>query len=186
MAERLTLPAFQAQLARKLAQAADRPVAADWLGVSWRGVNALLPLGQAGEIFEPSALQRLPHARPWAAGVASLRGALAVVIDWSLLLGLQAPLTEAVEADSDGSSYWVSLNAALGVPAALCADRLGGLRNRSDLQWVGARPLPDWPAVTGWWRDGDGRSWYEIDLVLLSQSPAFLDIRSPTVAARPF
>jgi len=186
MAERLSLPAFQAQLARKLAQSADRPAAADWLGVSWRGVNALLPLAQAGEIFEPSALQRLPHAQPWVAGVASLRGALAVVIDWALLLGLQSAAPGAVDADDDGSSYWVSLNTALGVPAALCADRLGGLRNRGDLQWAGARPLADWPAVTGLWRDADGRHWYEIDLVLLSQVQAFLDIRAPATATRPF
>lgn len=186
MAERLTLPAFQAQLARKLAQAADRPAAADWLGVSWRGVNALLPLAQAGEIFEPSALQRLPHSLPWVAGVASLRGALAVVIDWAQLLGLQPQACASADMDDDGSRYWVSVNAALGVPAALCADRLVGLRNRADLQWLGARPLADWPAVTGLWRDADGHPWYEIDLVLLSQVQAFLDIRAPATATRPF
>jgi len=182
MVERLTLPEFQAQLARKLAQAADRPAAADWLGVSWHGVQALLPLAQAGEIFDPAALQRLPHAQPWVAGVASLRGALAVVIDWVRLMGLEA---RGAEASEEATTYWVSLNPALGVPAALCVDRLAGLHNRVDLQWVSGQPVAAWPAILGVWRDGDGQAWYEIDLVRLSQADAFLDLREPGSAARP-
>lgn len=179
MAERITLEQFQAELTRKLADSAQRPLAAGWLGVAWQGVRALVPLAQAGEIFNPSALQRLPHTQPWVQGVASLRGGLTVVVDWVRLLGLQAQV-KPLWGDQD-VVYWVSLNPALGVGAALCVDRLLGLRGSND-HWT-AEPQPAaHPALRQGWRDAEGSLWYELDLAVLAQCPDFLDPRHPAFA----
>lgn len=180
MATRITLSDFQADLARKLADSAHRPVAAGWLGVAWKGVHALLPLAHAGEIFNPSALQRLPHTQPWVLGVASLRGGLAVVVDWASFLGLEPNASwHPTELET---VYWVSLNPMLGVGAALCADQLLGLRGPSDFQ--AEVQSPPHPAVRQMWRDRVGQVWHELDLVLMAQSPEFLDPRLPAFAVQ--
>lgn len=176
-APRVPLQAFQAELARKLAESAHRPLSAGWLGVSWRGVRALVPLTQAAEIFNPTALQRLPHTQPWVLGVASLRGGLSVVVDWVRLLGLSAP---AQTLGGDDTLYWLHLNPALGVQAVLCVDQLLGLR---DAQGMVVEPAPQ--AVAGIQhvcRDAEGQRWVALDLVALCESPAFLDLRLPAFA----
>lgn len=178
MATRIALQQFQAELARKLAESAEKPLAAQWLGVSWRGVRALLPLSQAGEIFNPVALQRLPHTQDWVLGVASLRGGLSLVFDWVRLLGL--PLAE-VSGVPDDTVYWVSLNPALGLGAALCVDHLLGLHG--ELGWSSEPAAPTHPAVVRVCRDATGQRWHQLDLQLLVQSPDFLDPRLPAFAA---
>ena len=177
MATRLSLQTFQAELARKLAESAERPLAAGWLGVSWQGVRALVPLTQAAEIFNPVALQRLPHTQPWVLGVASLRGGLTLVLDWVRLLGLpgQAPV-----AGGDDTVYWLHLNPALGVHAALCVDQLLGLRAAHDMV-VEPSADPEW-GVKHRCRDAQGQHWVELDLLALTQSPQFLDPRLPAFA----
>lgn len=172
---RIPLEVFQAELARKLAESAQRPLAAGWLGVSWRGVRALVPLHQAAEIFNPLALQRLPHTQPWVQGVASLRGHLAVVVDWVRLLGLQA---QAHVRGGDDTVYWLQLNPALGVNAALCVDQLLGLRHAADMVRA---PDAD-PGSLPTCLDHQGQRWVALDLAALCQSPVFLDPRLPAFA----
>lgn len=174
---RVPLQAFQAELARKLAESAQRPLSAGWLGVSWRGVRALVPLTQAAEIFNPTALQRLPHTQPWVQGVASLRGGLSVVVDWVRLLGLSAP---AQTPGSDDTLYWLHLNPALGVQAALCVDQLLGLRDAQDMVVEPEQDLA--PGIQQVCRDTDGHRWVALDLVALCESPVFLDLRLPAFA----
>lgn len=178
MAVRVPLQQFQTELARKLADSAARPLGAGWLGVSWRGVRALLPLAQAGEIFNPVALQHLPHTQPWVMGVASLRGGLSLVVDWVELLGLAptAPL-HGTELDT---IYWVSLGPALGVGAALCVDHLLGLHNPE--AWTPEPAATAHPGVQCGWRDAAGERWHGLDLRALAQSPDFLDPRRPAFA----
>lgn len=174
---RPTLQAFQAELARKLAESAQRPATAGWLGVSWHGVRALLPLGQAGEIFNPTPMQRVPHTQPWVMGVASLRGTVSVIVDWVRFLGLPA---QAQTPGSEDTVYWVSFNPAIGVAAALCVDQLLGLHAASDLMPEDAGASP--PGVRQFCRDAAGHRWLELDLVALAQSPEFLDPRSTAFA----
>lgn len=171
---RPSLEAFQEALTRKLADAAHRPPTSGWLGVSWRGVRALLPLAQAAEIFHPTVLQRVPHTQPWVLGVASLRGDVTVVVDWVRFLGLPAQTSPA---DHDDTLYWISFNAAIGVQAALCVDQLLGLYAATDLAPAPAHQLP--PGVRQLCHDRSGTQWVELDLVALAQSPAFLDSRLP-------
>lgn len=175
MADRLSLQQFQTELARKLADSAERPVGTGWLGVAWQGVRALLPLAQAGEIFNPVALQRLPHTQPWVLGVASLRGGLTVVVDWVRLLGLTP--TVPMHATELETVYWVSLNPALGAGAALCVDHLLGLRNTTS--WTALEGATAHPALQRAWRDEAGDTWHELDLQALVRSPDFLDPRLP-------
>ena len=177
MAERTSLQQFQTDLARKLAESVDRPMASGWLGVSWRGVRALLPLTQAAEIFNPVALQRLPHTQGWVLGVANLRGGLSLVIDWVRLLGLEA---QAPERGGDETVYWVHLNPALGVDAALCVDHLLGLRGSDDM--VAVVPGPAVAGIKRRCRDRQAQEWVELDMVGLCASPSFMDPRLPAFA----
>lgn len=178
MATRIPLASFEAELARKLADSVNRPVAAAWLGVAWQGVQALLPLAQAGEIFNPVALQRLPHTQPWVQGVASLRGGMVVVVDWVRLLDL--PLSAPTRGDEE-TVYWVNLNPTLGVGAALCVDRLLGLHDSTAFE-PDVRST-DRTGVKQMCRDAQGALWYELDLKALVASPRFLDPRLPAFAA---
>lgn len=176
-APRQSLQAYQAELARKLAESAERPVAAGWLGVSWRGVRALVPLTQAAEIFNPTALQRLPHTQPWVMGVASLRGGLSVVVDWVHLLQLPA---QAPALGAEDTLYWLHLHPALGVQAALCVDQLLGLRDVQDMVVA-----PGSTASLGIQQtcvDAQGQHWVELDLRGLCESSTFLDLRLPAFA----
>lgn len=183
MAHRTDIQAFQAELARKLAAATHSGVSADWLGVSWRGVRALLPLGQAGEIVQPMALQRLPHTQPWVQGVASVRGGLTLVVDWVAFLGLPGA-RPADQSDPDATPYWISLNPALGLSAALCVDRLLGLRTAAELGAPDPSCSPR-PGVRQALRDADGTLWFDMDIAALAQMPAFLDPRQAVFASPP-
>lgn len=177
MADRIALQQFQDELARKLAAVAQRPQAVRWLGVSWQGVRALLPLAQAGEISQPTPLQRLPHTQPWVVGVASLRGVLTLVVDWVRLLGLAPDAT----ASAAEQFYWVSLNTDFHTGAALCVDQLLGLHTGQS--WAVDEPssaLP--PAVRQVWHDEKGQPWFELDLQAMVEAPEFQD---PGVAGFP-
>ncbi|HEX5805540.1 MAG TPA: chemotaxis protein CheW [Macromonas sp.] len=180
MADRIALQQFQDELARKLAAVAQRPQAVRWLGVSWQGVRALLPLAQAGEISQPMPLQRLPHTQPWVVGVASLRGVLTLVVDWVQLLDV------AGDAQGSGSEqfYWVSLNADFHVGAALCVDQLLGLHTGQAWQ-VAAVPQGMHPAIRQIWHDEQGQPWYELDLQAVVDAPAFQDPGASGFPANP-
>ena len=189
MAGRQSLQDFQARLARRLADPGAEAPTADWLGIAWRGVHALLPLAQAGEVFTPTALQPVPHTQAWVTGVAALRGGLCLVLDWVALLGLAAGTAGQGADDDEAAVHWVSLNPVAGVPAALCADRLLGLRNRADFQpepglntAVGSDP--DTADAIRVWSDRAGQRWHEIDLLRLARSPAFLNPYRPGHSAR--
>lgn len=181
MARHQSLTEFQTELARKLADSANRDVGSAWLGVALHGVRALLPVGQAGEIFQPQALQRLPLSQPWVVGVTSLRGRLSVVVDWVALMG-ELLVPAAVPADTETLPYWVSLGQGTHLYAALKVDRLMGLRSADEVAAVPARRktvagAPAW--VTGLWQDGNGADWYLLDLQALARDPQFLTLKRP-------
>ncbi len=176
MNPRITLQAFQEQLVRKLADSAQQGLAVDWLGISvGADVRCLLPLAQAGEIAAPTPLQPLPHARPWVLGAASVRGSLTLVADLAGFLGLSPG-----GATAQAGRHWVSLNPALGVNAAFQVERLLGLHGAGDLRHDEGAGTLHHPSVRQVWRDAAGRVWHELDLVHLSQSDAFLDVRGST------
>ncbi|MDO8274402.1 MAG: chemotaxis protein CheW, partial [Serpentinimonas sp.] len=158
--KRPSLQSFETELARKLAEAGHRPQQAGWLALGLQGVHALLPLAHAGEILAPTPLQRLPHSQPWVLGVADMRGTMCLIFDWVRLLGCApqgpAPIEQA-------GAYWVGFNPAIETHAALCVDRLLGLRHANDLEFqpTEGRYLP---GVSRLAFDAQGQQWLELDL----------------------
>jgi twitching motility protein PilI len=153
-----------------VAQPASAP---SWLAVECAGQGLLLPLKQAAEIFTPVPIQPLPHAQPWLAGVANLRGGLFTVVDLAVFLGLR----EAVAGSRDNARL-VALHADLQINTALLVDGLLGLRGEAQL-----RPAPEpasamaRPRFAGpLWLDAEQRSWQVLDLDALSRHESFLRV----------
>jgi len=176
--KRPSLQSFEAELARKLAEASQRPQQAGWLALGLQGVRALLPLAQAGEILAPTPLQRLPHGQPWVLGVADMRGSMCLIFDWVRLLGCASQGSAPVE---QAGAYWVGLNPALGIHAALCVDQLLGLRHETGLEFESTEGRY-WPGVNRLARDAQGLHWLELDLPALCASAAFQDLLLPGFA----
>lgn len=172
----MTLRAFQAELARKLAAAGERGPSADGMGVVLHGVRAWVPLVQVAEVLTPQPLQRVPRTQPWVLGVAHLCGSVGLVVDWVRCLGLVSNPAEPALPQDPG--HWLVLASGLGVNAALRVDRLLGLFNPEN--WRPVLPLPPLhPAVPQVWHDAAGAVWYRLDLQQLAQSPDFLNPHQP-------
>lgn len=179
MANKEALRALQQRLAERLQTVREHAPERKWLAVDIAGHGFLMPLEQAGEIFPLSPVQAIPHSRPWFLGVANLRGHLHGVVDIGVFLGLSErsarSLTEV--GGKDGGGRLIALNAALQINVALLVDRLLGLRSASALQAVDKAADQGRPHfVNETMVDGDGRTWYELDLAALSVDEAFLKI----------
>lgn len=174
MANKEALRELQTRLAQRMQVARNEPAAHAWLAVECTGQGLLLPLDQAGEIFNAGRILAVPHTRPWFAGVANLRGGLHGVVDLAVFLGLRARGTH--EVGGEGARL-VALNPTLGVNSALLVDRLAGLRHENDLTGLADDGPATRPAFAGAsWRDGAGRHWQEIKLAALAADLQFLAI----------
>lgn len=172
MAKKEALRQLQQRLALRMQQARDEPRAAAWLAVQVAGQGLLLPLAQAGEIFDLPAVVAVPHTRAWFVGVANLRGGLHAVVDFGAFLGLPA---QAAGAGRDHARL-VALNTTLGLNCALLVDKLAGLRQRDELQAL-PEEAGERPAFAGArWRDAGGAVWQEIDLSALAADAHFLAV----------
>ena len=174
MSNKQALRDLQARLAERMQQVRTEQPGLSWLAVECGGQGLLMPLAQAGEIFDLGTVLPVPHTRPWLLGVVNLRGAVVTVVDLAQFLGLRAA--------GDGSprehARLVAFNARQGLNGAVLVDRLQGLRHAADLQQQdddadnAARP-----AFAGSrWRDPAGRDWQEISLAALAAAPDFLAI----------
>jgi len=172
MAKRQSLKELQERLAQRLTAARSEASAASWLAVEAGGQRFLLPLIQAGEIFSWSALQPVPYTKPWAVGVANLRGGLHGVVDLAGMLGRSSRGAERVTSES----RLVSLHAALGINAVLWIDRLLGLRNPANFHALGNVPEGAPAYISRCLLDAEGGSWLELDLQQLVDEPGFLAI----------
>lgn len=169
MSNKDALRELQVRLAERLRAVREQPREAGWLAVECAGVGLLLPLGQAGEIHHARDLLPVPHAAPWLAGVANLRGQLFGVVDLAHFLQLR---TEGVP---PAGAQLVALHPSLRLNCALRVDGLLGLREPSQMQrepddagaprFAGAR-----------WRDAAGRVWQVLDLEALAADARFLDV----------
>jgi twitching motility protein PilI len=179
MANKEALRALQLRLANRLQAARERPREAGWLAVESGGAGFLLPLAQAGEIHATAVVADVPHAQPWLAGVANLRGELCAVVDLARFLRLRKDRSPAC------SGPVVALNAALHLNSAVRVDRLVGLRDASQLTPVadsGAHPA----FVTGCWNDLQGQSWQALDLAVMAATPMFLEVAErPPILRQP-
>lgn len=172
MANKEALRELQGRLAERLQEARDLDQTVGWLAVEAAGYPFLLPLAEAGEIFQPGTLMSVPHVLPWFLGVANLRGALTGVVDLAGFLGLRERLPASVR----DQARLVVFNPRLEVNAALLVDRLAGLRNAEQLV-PEAQPEPTAPAFVGArYRDLSGRVWQELRLAVLARDERFLRI----------
>lgn len=176
MAKREALRELQSRLAERMQAARTQARGASWLAVECAGQGVLFPLEQAGEIFPYAALLPVPHAQPWFAGVANLRGGLHGVVDLAAFLGLGAAAPAAAGESQREQARLIAISPALGLNCALLVDRLRGLRSAEQLSAETA-DIVERPSFAGdRWRDPDGRVWQEIRLAELAQDPQFLAI----------
>jgi twitching motility protein PilI len=170
MAKKEALRELQLRLASRLQAAREQPREAGWLAVECASAGLLLPLGQAGEIHALRELTRVPHAVPWLAGVANVRGQLDAVIDLAAFLHLREP-----GAVRPGAQL-VVFNPKLAINAGLMIDRLAGLRDTNQLERLPDEGQVRPPFAPRAWRDAQGRRWDELDLALLVTDAMFLEV----------
>ena len=170
MATKTSLRQFQQELAVRLAGAKAAPASTARLGVRCGTTLWLIDLTEAGEIMPAPALTPVPLTKPWYAGLASARGTLISVVDFSAFATGQAT-------PRGPENRLVLVNARLGINCALLVSRMLGLRNPRDFR---AAPIAqagkDWEG--GRWTDPAGSEWRELSLARLVAMPEFLQIGS--------
>jgi twitching motility protein PilI len=174
MANKEALRELQSRLAQRLQAARSQASAVLWLAVECGGRGFLLPLQDAGEIFAPSPIIPVAHAKAWFLGVANLRGGLHGIVDLAGFLGVD----DGGRA-GDGAherAQLVAFNAALEINCALLVDRLAGLRSADQLDSEPDTPQSRPSFVGGRFRDATGRLWQELRLSELAHHDAFLRI----------
>ena len=172
MSNKEALRELQHRLAARMQAVRSEPQGQSWLAVDCAGHGLLFPLQQAGEIFVAQGLIDVPHAQPWLAGVANLRGGLFTVVDLASYLGLRP--RRGGHAPETG--HVVAFNASLGLNCALLVDRLQGLRHAADFAAVHDEQAAG-PSFAGPRRvDANGRMWQEIVLAELATHETFLGI----------
>ncbi|HKV88094.1 MAG TPA: chemotaxis protein CheW [Candidatus Dormibacteraeota bacterium] len=172
-AAKLDLRAFQQELAARLAAKTTQQVEQSRLGLACAGAQWLIRLADAGEVIAVPAMATVPLTKPWYLGVANIRGNLYSVIDFAGFLG---HAIEPAAAGSSQSARMVLFGPRVGeLRAGLVVSRVLGLSNLAELE--SADPPAAAPAWYGaCWTDRSGGGWQEIDLALLAQDPAFLQV----------
>src|SRR6516164_8328183 len=171
-AAKLDLRAFQQELATRLAAKTAAQVEQSRLGVGCAGTQWLIRLADAGEVIALPQTATVPHTKPWYLGIANIRGNLYGVIDFAGFLG--HPL-EPIAAGVSQTRLVLFGPRTGELRAGLVVHRVLGLRNLAEL--AQADPEAGAPAWYGpRWTDREGGTWQEIDLALLAQDPAFLQV----------
>lgn len=171
MANREALRELQGRLATRMRSARTDTPLQSWLAVECAGQGLLFPLHQAGEIFAPGQVLRVPHTQAWFIGVTNLRGGLHGVVDLGSFLGL------ARHGQPGDGARLLTLNPGLGVNCALLVDALAGLRNVDQLSALAPHDEGPRPAFAGQrFADPHGRVWQEIQLAALAGHEQFLDV----------
>jgi twitching motility protein PilI len=168
-AARLDLRSFQQELASRLASKTAAQVESSRLGVASADALWLIRLPDAGEVIAVPTIVPVPLTKAWFLGLANIRGNLHGVVDFPAFLG-GAPVHR-------GNAARLILPAARGgsETAGIVVERVLGLRNLAQFT-----PRPGDGAAPAWqvacWQDAEARTWQEIDLALLAQDPAFLNV----------
>jgi twitching motility protein PilI len=167
---RSRLRQYQVQLLERM-QAAQgaAPATGRELGVLVGRHHCLLDLTQVGEIVPQQAITAVPLTQPWYLGLANVRGSLTGVIDLARYLGDAAP-------PAGPDTRLLTFSATLGLPCALQATRVLGLRRLEDMQPAAAEADADPAWFAGRHVDADGQSWLRLDLAALVREPRFLQI----------
>jgi len=164
---RISLREYQLALSEWLQNAGSGAALPSKLGLQVGAEGWLVELLDAAEVIPVPAISPVPLARAWFRGVASVRGNLYSVSDFSAFLGGE-PVKLSAEA------RLLVLNERFRCGAALLVARSLGLRAAGELTPESvATPLP-W--VRGQYSDAEGRIWKELDIAALVQHEAFLEV----------
>lgn len=167
MAKRISLHEFQAGLARRLADARDSRGSA-LLAVQAGKRNWLVDLTEAGEILAVPPLASVPLSQPWYRGLASVRGNLFGVVDFSAFHN-DAPIAPMGHARLLLIGVRHNLNSALLVTRAL------GLRSIEDFEPLATPPDAMRPWIGDQLKDSHGTTWIRLKVTELLNHPRFLD-----------
>ncbi|MCU0933833.1 MAG: chemotaxis protein CheW [Thiobacillaceae bacterium] len=162
-----SLREFQTRLADKLKAAEATEGASSKLGFTAGGRHWLVDLDQVNEVVTLAALTEAPWAKPWFAGVTSVRGTLYGCVDLAAYLGLAEPLPP-------GEARLLLVHPRFGLNVALRVERALGLRGVADLV-----PEPAAVDAAPWqqarWHDREGQLWTEISVERLLRAPEILE-----------
>ena len=173
-AAKLDLRTFQRELATRLASKTAAQVEQSRLGLACAGAQWLIRLSDAGEVVAVPPIAPVPLTKSWYLGIANIRGNLYGVIDFAGFLA--KPPGAAATISGTSPVRLVLFGPRVGeLRAGLVVQRVLGLRNLAELtpcdpeenapRWYGPR-----------WTDPALGVWQEIDLALLAQDPAFLQV----------
>lgn len=168
MAKRLSLREFQEDLSRRLVSARRGEVSDALLGALSGGERWLVELPDSGEVLPLPELSIVPRTRPWFAGVASIRGVLYSVVDFSAFRG-GAPTPR------DARARLLLVGARHGTNSALLVDQTLGLKRLAEMTPEGAAAGPAHWAGDRYTDDQDQR-WTRLRVKALLEDPHFLDV----------
>jgi len=128
----------------------------------------LLDVAHTAEVIAYESVKRVPHTCAWFLGLINCRGRLTGVIDLSGFLGRSVSPAQ----DSD---RLLVLSDTLAVPCALRVSRVTGLVSLSSFTSQ-SKPADESPWVRSFFVDRESRAWRLLDLPLLMEDPAFLNV----------
>jgi twitching motility protein PilI len=128
----------------------------------------LLDVAHTAVVIPNEGIKRVPHTCAWFLGLINCRGRLMGVIDLSGFLG------RPVKPPQDSDRLLI-LSDTLAVPCALRVSRVTGLVSLSGFT-LQSKPADESPWVRSFYVDRESRSWRLLDLPLLMEDPAFLDV----------
>ncbi|WP_374264193.1 chemotaxis protein CheW [Zoogloea sp.] len=167
MAKRISLHEFQAGLARRLADARDSRASA-LLGIQAGKRNWLVDLTEAGEILAVPPLATVPLSQPWFRGLASVRGNLFGVVDFSAFHG-DTPIAPI------GQSRLLLVGVRHNLNCALLVTRALGLRAIEDFEPLATPFDADQPWIGDQLQDAYGNPWTRLKVSELLNNARFLD-----------
>ena len=128
----------------------------------------LFEVAHTAEVITYEGVKPVPHTCAWFLGLINCRGRLTGVIDLSGFLG--RPVRPAQDSDR-----LLVLSDTLPVPCALRVSRVAGLVSLSGFTSQ-SRPADESSWVSSFLVDRESRVWRLLDVPLLMEDPAFLDV----------
>lgn len=166
---REALREFQRQLVERTQRArSGRNSEQMQLAVQAGDQQLLLDIAHTAEVIPYEGIKRVPHTCAWFLGLINCRGRLMGVIDLCGFLGLPVK-------PSQDSDRLLVLSDTLAVPCALRVSRVTGLVSLSGFT-LQSKPADELSWVRSIFADRELRTWRLLDLPLLMEDPAFLDV----------
>jgi len=167
MARQTSLREFQQGLAQRLREAQAESEQSSRLGVRAGEAYWVVKLDETDEVLPLPEISPVPLTRPWYLGLANIRGLMVNVVDFGAFLGGEltprTPDCRLVLAADRFQSY-----------SGLLISRMMGLRNLNKLEALDSPRDQAWSIAA--YRDGDGRTWQELDMGALVAHENFLNV----------